>query len=291
MMLTILGNLQINTPIKLRHLKDSFNSFKNTSDNWLINIRGNLRNEALEFLRNELKDNMTEFSLLDDDRGWSKNALEMVKQAKYPYLLIWNEDHLNIAPQSIFPEMIQEMLESRSDFMMYSFYYHHRVFKEVEFTQRHYIKTVHLTKKIWRKMTASGSRHFIFSLPGIYSKKLLTKLLEEDARSFYMNCLLFFRGLLKLTHLYNEDNQKYLHHINHYIFGNRLPRFSKNTPFNLEKDCTRTDLLPFNLAIPQQELFACIDDDNTIPDSCLIKRGLYEGKFSTEPKKYHPYNF
>ena len=43
---------------------------------------------------------MVLFKLLDDDRGWLNNASEMLKSAKYDYVLLWNEDHMNVVPQN-----------------------------------------------------------------------------------------------------------------------------------------------------------------------------------------------
>ena len=48
-MLTIFANMKIDSTVRLQHMKDSFLSFDTISDNWLINIRGKFRNDALGF--------------------------------------------------------------------------------------------------------------------------------------------------------------------------------------------------------------------------------------------------
>ena len=68
--LTIFANMMINNTKRFQHLKDSFYSFHNISDNWLINIRGKLRNDVIDFLKNNLGDKMILFELLDEKRGF-----------------------------------------------------------------------------------------------------------------------------------------------------------------------------------------------------------------------------
>ena len=50
-MLTIFANIRINDCERLQHMKDSFLSFNTISDDWLINVRGKLREEAVLFLK------------------------------------------------------------------------------------------------------------------------------------------------------------------------------------------------------------------------------------------------
>jgi hypothetical protein len=58
----------------------------------------------------------------------------------------------------------------------------------------------------------------------------------------------------------------------------KLPRFSQETPFNIEKRPFRIDMLPFVLGVPKQEVFACIDDNLGVPGYSLVERGLYGGE-------------
>ena len=88
-MLSILANFKIDSKEKVLHLKESFDSFNTVSDNWVINIRGNFREEALDFLKSRLKKKMTSYELLDENKGWSTNTLQMLNSVKYEYILLF----------------------------------------------------------------------------------------------------------------------------------------------------------------------------------------------------------
>jgi len=284
-MLTIFGNLLINNQIKLQHLKDSFNSFNSISDNWLINIRGKCRREALMFLEKKLGDKMIAFDLVDDSRGWAQNALEMLSRAKYDHVLIWNEDHLNLAPQEIFAPMIEEIAREKVDFMQYSVWGDGDIracFEETDLKKFKYIDTIKLTPEIWDFVLARGYRHYFASLLGIMSKGLFRKLLLEDIEYFKNKLPYSFR-----TWVYRmvRWNGKYFDLLNKYVFCGRLPKSQKEAPFNLEKPQNRVDLLPIQIAFPKQEIFACIDDDFKILGYSLISRGLYNPKLSTHKQQ------
>src|SRR4051812_38952078 len=121
-MLTVFANMLINSDERFEHLKDSFESFKDTSDDWLINIRGVKRKEVIAFLRERLGARATFFELLDDSRGWTTNAFAIAKHAKYPYVLLWNEDHMNIAPQEYIRRVVEEMKEKNAELLIYSWW-------------------------------------------------------------------------------------------------------------------------------------------------------------------------
>jgi len=291
-MLTIFANLKIETPTKVQHLKDSFLSFNNISDNWLINIRGQQREAALRFLRQELGEKMIEFDLLDDAKGWSNNALDMIKSAKYDYLLIWNEDHLNLAPQSIYKEMITEMSLLKVEYLGISFFQNNMALKDIPFEPHQYVDYVFLTKDNWTKAVnneAGGYKPFLLSLSGIYDKRLFKKLLLADyidlgavLRKKIRHSLLFIARLLLLKKILKGYYKKVAVGVNNSAGLYAVPEFSIETPFNLERNQYRTELLPLRYAMPRQELFACIDDDNAISGSSLISRGLYSPKLTTK---------
>ncbi len=280
-MLTIFANLRINSETRLQHLKDSFRSFSVISDNWLVNIRGALRKETLDFLKKNLGPKGVYFELLDDSRGWTKNALEMVSQAKYSHLLVWNEDHFNLASPKVYQELAENLKESDTDYMQYSWWNFGklRLFFE-SFPLNHFerLDTIELTKDIWLELKKKGHSDHLISLNGIYKKEFFIKLLKKDQEKIpFVGSSLhhFAERFLKIFGI-TSGREKYFHWVNQKLFKNRLSRFSKETPFNLERDPSYSDILPFKLALPQQELFACIDDDAGMqPGYQLIKRGLY----------------
>jgi hypothetical protein len=284
-MLTIFGNLLINSEIKLQHLKDSFLSFNNISDDWIINIRGKYREEAVLFLKKNLEDKLTLFQLLDDKHGWSKNSVKMLKKAKYNYILTWNEDHLNIAPQNIYPALLKELENNNIDYMMYTWYNHHKTLDSIGFKNLEYVETATIKLEAWEEIIKSTYGPYLITTTGIFKKNLLSKLLHEDTlflpyflRRIVLITISIFQPIVKNKIIsYSSVNKR--------LFKGRLPKFSKEYPHNLEKEPCRTDYLPLVIARPKQELFVCIDDDNMFKDSCLIKRGLYPSHLNTHPNK------
>lgn len=287
-MLTIFANLRINDTERLQHMKDSFFSFNTISDDWLINVRGKLRDEAIAFLKENLGDKMTLFELLDDSRGWMNNALEMLPKAKHDYLLVWNEDHMNIALQEAYKGIIQEMKEQEVDYMTYSWWMFGKareVFdkfeNEFELKKFKYIDILNLTPKKWRLARKKGYPYFIISLCGIFHKNLWEKLLVEDRKKlpmfltkFLFKIIGFFTYKLPILKKGRGCTKNYFYKVNK-LFFHKLIKYPKECPFELEKNFERTDVLPLKIAFPKQELFACIDDNLDMQGYSLIKRGLY----------------
>lgn len=282
-MLTIFANMRINEPERLQHMKDSFMSFKDISDNWLINIRGALRDEAVAFLKENLGDKLTLFELLDDSRGWIENSLEMLFDAKYDYVLFWLEDHVNVAPVIVYSDIVKEMREQHVDYLLYSWWMSGRarapfdnLADELEMKKLAHIDVLDLTEDGWRKMIANGYKYYILSLLGIYKKSFLVGIMENDRNKlplFLTKFLFKIMGFMnKIGIRFNTKNGFLL--IDK-LFFHKLRRYDKECPFDLEKAPTRTDILPFRMALSRQELFACIDDDLDIPGYSLIKRGAY----------------
>lgn len=285
-MLAIIGNIRINNITRLQHFKDSFNSFNSISDNWVINIRGIFREDALNFLREKLGNKLTEYSLLDDSRGWAKNSLEMVRNTKYDYILVWNEDHLNLAPQELYKELIAEMSSDNVDSMYYSWWCDGKIrsgFENLNLKKLKNIDTIELTRDVWEKACSQGHSNYLVSMVSIFKKEYLIKLLTADAKKMpgFVTALInkTILSLYKLASLIRGNknyiiNDKYFNFINKNLFNYRLTNFPKETPFDFEKNNSRVDLLPIKIALPRQELFASIDYD-AFPKYSLLSRGMY----------------
>ncbi len=288
-MLTIFANMRINDEDGLQHLKDSFYSFDTVSDDWLINIRGTLRMKAVDFLAKELGSKMKLFELLDDSRGWIVNALEMLPYAKHDYLFLWNEDHLNTTSQDEIVKLVKEMGDHGADYCLYSWWMSGKAreaFDVLPVRKGEFIDTVLLTKERWMQVRANGYPYYLLSLCGIYRKAFFKHLLLKDRRKLPM-C--YTKGLYRAMTLMNRlglkfQQKKYFHLVNKLLF-HKLRRFTKEAPFDLEKGPDRTDILPFMIALPKKELFACIDDDLDTPGYQLIKRGKYPTSFSLKADK------
>jgi len=277
-MLTIFANMRINDRERLQHMKDSFESFQSISDDWLINVRGNLREEAIAFLKERLGGRMTLFELLDDSRGWMNNALDMLAKAKFEYVLVWNEDHICQADPLTIKHVVAEMQKKEAEYLLYSWWVFGGArfpFEALDLTRGRYIDTLRLDRREWSKVMNAGNPYLI-SLPGIFRKDLFRKLLLKDRVKlpFFFNKNLY-RFLTLLQHFgLKLDQKRWFHRINGWL-RYKIPRFPKEAPFNLEKGPWRTDILPFTIALPKQELFACVDDDLGTPGYSLVKRGLY----------------
>lgn len=282
-MLTIFANIRINSPKRLQHMKDSFLSFGKISDDWLVNVRGKYRVEAINFLKKKLGNKMTRFDLLEDSRGWMINSLDMLRKAKYDYVLIWNEDHLNLAPQNIYPKIIKEMEKEKVDYMLYSWWHfgrNRKDFESLKLKKLTHIETVNVTAQKWKRLKKKGHKRYLISSLGIFKNSFLEKLMIMDSKKypalFSYPMFGIIRAMNKLGLKINE--KKVFPKINR-IFANKLARYPKITPHELEKDSERTDILPLKFALSKRELFACIDDDNGVDGYQLIKRGLYPKKF------------
>ncbi len=284
-MLTIFANMLINSPERLEHLKDSFESFSGTSDDWLINIRGKQREAAIAFLKERLGDKATFFELLDDSRGWSRNALDMLARAKHPYVLIWVEDHINIAGEAYLRDVVREMDEQKVESLCYSW---HNIGWEkgklseqkalLPFRKGRAIDAVLITKGDWERVQIPGRTPYLVSLISIFKKDFFKRLLLKDRRKlpFYLTPLIY-RALALLRRFgFPLEQRRTFRRINR-VCGYVFPRFPKETPFDVEKGPDRFDILPMRIAFPSRELFACIDDDMDSPDHSysLVSRGRY----------------
>jgi hypothetical protein len=285
-MVSIFANIRINDPERLEHLKDSFFSFSAISDNWVINVRGKLREEAIAFLKNELKEKAVFFELLDDNRGWIKNALTMMPAVKYEYVLLWNEDHINILSTEKTMEILKEAIHARVDYLHYGHHEHWRR-KFDQNIQNKIIKRgnsidfVDLTKKNLPLFFPQQRRECITSSPAIFRKKFLIRIMKIEGRKLPFFLTHTIRRIIALIgRISKRINQKRAFDIlNNILFFHKLPRFEKQTPFELEITQDRFYILPVRVASSHEEFFVCIDDDINKDGSMdgyqLIKRGLY----------------
>lgn len=285
--LTIIGNLRINSLTRLQHFKSSFFSFNTVSDNWLINIRGTFRKEAIDFLQEQLGDSLVLFELLDDSRGWISNSLEMLEKAKHPYILVWNEDHMNVAPQEEITSVVYEMSEQGADYLTYSWWMlgkARKVFddlsKKIDFKIKKHISVVDLTSEKWRMVRETGYSYFIISMCGIFQRDFLKKMWMNDQQRlplFYKKYIFKILGLLtKLKIISPIGHKELFEKINRIVFSNQLQKYPIVTPFEMEKGPERFDVFPFRMAISNQELFACIDDNVNVAGYSLVERGMYK---------------
>ena len=287
-MITVLANMQINSEQRLSRLKHSFLSFDTIGDNWIINIRGIKRKQAVSFLKRRLKNRGIFFTLLDDDRGWSTNCLTMLKKSKYDHVLLWVEDHTNLQPQSVLKKLLQETIKNKVDFLsitwwIFGYKLQRLANRKISLRRRKYISSVNFDIKSWNKFIDDSYHPYLIPMQGVFKKNLLVKLLCQDQLKWPLKLTGMVFMLAKLIKYFSPktDPQVFFQQINR-LLGYHLPLYPKQTPYNVELDYSRIDILPLKYAFPNREMFASIDDDGFVEDYSLIHRGLYP------PRKHKP---
>lgn len=255
MSLTIFGNIFVNDKIKLEMLKISFNSFNSSNiEKWVLNIRGSLKNEAKNFLTNNIKQNKIFFNL-DSNEGWFHDSRIMSKEINSKYVFNWIEDHVNLQNNEFFNNVINELNKVDAEYLMYSNFFfgdqlesfkklkpketnnliycfydldsHHKRIKEID-----YIKPK--DDKVWRIKTKLSASKYIISMPSILKLNLFNKVLNNED-------LIFKRWPIK-------------------------------TPFDFEKRENDISWLPIKVAYVKKEFFATIDDNHGLKGYSLIER-------------------
>lgn len=249
--ITIFANFRIDTEERFIRFSDSLDSIKNLDvKEWIINIRGPYREQAIDILNQEVKEGLHIYDL-SSKCGWFHDSRIMLEKITSPYVLFWVEDHIKQCSNLQFHEVINELYINNIDYMEYSwwsvavldgynniqlkegksFYYCDYGKKENSIRQKNYLKS-------HNKMV------YIICATSIFSLKLFSK-------------------ILKSNHPY-------------------LKRWPKNTPFDFEKRGDDISFLPVKIATPKFEIFAPIDDDNLYKGSCLISRNLYPNRVTRD---------
>jgi hypothetical protein len=260
-MLTVFANFKIDTQERFRRLKDSFFSFKDCKiDNWLINIRGDLKEDVAKFLKDNIITNDIQIFHFESSAGWISDTYDIISKIKSDYVLFWIEDHILTEKPEVLDNIVSEMRYNSIDHLHYSWF--------------HFGKNLN-----------------IFSLSSYYeSKNLLFKFLSFRTNIFWQILSKFrFGNYNYLVSCCSISKTDYLIK----ILTCKSPyvkRWPKETPFDFEKRYFDFDVLPAKIAIPKNELFVSIDDDHGEVGYSLISRGKYyrrEERGLTSPIKLH----
>ena len=248
--LTIFANFRIHHEERLLRMKDSFLSFKDIcAQKWVINVRGQYREQVADFLREQLGDRLV-LSFLESKQGWFYDTRQMLPHIDTDYVLFWIEDHLNLADTKVYPPILTEMKASGTDVLWYS-WFHPKVFapiQSIKGKKLDLITTYHLTK---------ASVKFI-------EKKIHSAFHTVPAQSIFK--VSFFKKLVTTNHPL-------------------IKKWPKNCPFDMEKISSDIEFLPLAGAFPNQELFTSIDAGPT-QEYSLIGRGLYPDRVRREELLY-----
>ena len=236
--LDVFANFYINSEEKFLRMKDSFYSFEKIyPDSWVINVRGEFATETINFLQSRLKRKLI-ISSMNSKRGWFHDSRKLMKYLRSDYVLFWIEDHINMVDVKLYNKILSEMSDANSDHLFISFFNQTKDFFKFKFEKNENIKTIFLTSENVKLLQNDRSNHYYM---------ISTVSISKNS---------FFKKI---------------------IFSNNpiIKRWPKETPFDFEKRTTDKEFLPFNLSIPDFELFASIDDDAGINNTSLISRNLY----------------
>lgn len=242
--LTIFANFLIDTEERFLRLQDSFNSFSNIhAQKWVINVRGQYRDNVKAFLEHYLGLRVKVFQL-DSPEGWFHDSRIMAEYINTEYVFFWIEDHINlVADLTQYDEILLEMHSRAVEVLPYSFLWFTRRYNNVPKDELENIYYLNLDKKAFNLV------------------------LKNDPNAYILGCLSFFEVNLFKRILFCDDKKQVI-------------KWPKETPFNFEKSSHDIHWLPIKIGLPKYELFASIDDDSIEPGSSLISRGLYPNRVS-----------
>lgn len=245
-MLTVFANFRIDSQERYLRMCDSYQSFKDSSVNqWVINVRGAFKDVAVDFLKREIPGERLCISTKESSKGWAYDSAQMLSHIPGPYVLFWIEDHILMASPKTLDDVVTEMQLTGASYLEYSWFGDGALVNGFKCCNPVSLENIHRCdfdkaankrrQEYYRENYRDGV--YIISVAAVFEKTLFSKLILKRSP--------FFR------------------------------RWSKYTPFNFEKRWDDTSWLPLKVAIPKQELFACIDDDNLYPGGSLVARGLY----------------
>ena len=238
----IFSNFLINNPERLQRLKDSFKSFKKINPNeWILNIRGDYKDEAAKFLKRNIKKNL-KVSHRASSKGWIYDSKILSKQINADYVFIWLEDHIFLNDIEYFQEVLQEMYLNEVDTLCYTwfherereFFYSITPIKKGKYID---ISFFDENKRLMNNKSQKFKNHYVIGMPSIMRRVFFNKIL--DLRKPYFK------------------------------------RWPKKYPFDFEKKINDCNSFDIRIGRPKLELFASIDDDHNVDSYSLISRGLY----------------
>jgi len=244
--LCIFANFFIDNEVRFQRMKDSFYSFRDVlPSQWVVNIRGSLKEETAHFLHSQLNDDI-QFSFIDTKHGWATDSLYISSQIRSKYTMIWIEDHLLVSNIKYFSSVVYDADINNVDQIIYSWFVHKDGYESLKnLYVSDFINVYCIDRSVLRCI----------------HEKRLVDFNSTSLCSIYKTS--FFVDLLKCRKPF-------------------LRRWPTKLPFELEHLVTDVIKESIITAYPNNELFASIDDDHGKPGYSLISRGMYNDNVSRE---------
>ncbi len=247
----VFANFYIDNEERLQRMKTSFESFRDIEpDEWKINIRGRLKEEAGLFLKGALSGQLS-LNYLNSKKGWFYDSQEIIKDCQSDYVLFWIEDHVCLVAPETIKEVINEMRALKVDLCKYSFLHEQQneVFQIISpvYTGKQ-INVWNISKLSARIIQSALDRDFY-----------ITPSVCITQRDFFLKVLRSKKPFLSRWPIYY--------------------------PFDFEKKYNDGFVNEIKIALPKLEIFACIDDDFGVDGYSLISRGLYTSSMSRAQMK------
>src|SRR5665648_872743 len=118
--LTVFANIRINDEERFIRMKDSFMSFCGISaEKWIINVRGQYKAYTILFLKGYLGDKLSPH-VLESGKGWFHDSRQLIYDINTDFVMVWIEDHINLIDTRMYDGILEEMVESRSEYLNYT---------------------------------------------------------------------------------------------------------------------------------------------------------------------------
>ena len=238
MSLTVFANIYLDSEIRLQRMKDSFHSFKNSKT----------ISEYVINLRGQYSDDAKCF--LEENIRLTHKIFQIESAAGWFYdskMLLDFVSHDTVfiwiedhicLDAAYFDNLILDFKNQKIDYLQYSFWLNGITLKQYDEIEMQESNSLYFFTH--DNVTHQNfKKKYINSLVGIYSKSFMNRILQKN-------------DLIKL--------------------------WPPNVPFDFERPKFDTSILPFKRGVSKKEVFASIDDDQDVPNSSLISRGLYKSK-------------
>lgn len=179
--LSIFANFFIDTEERLQRMIDSYESMKLLHGlQWLVNIRGSKKAEAVAYLKSH---SVQVFDICSGN-GWFYDTKVLSSNVTSEYVFLWIEDHLCLRPEKV-EAIVDEMFKNDLDLITYSFWNQGQMRRRYENVDiiygaeidwfEHTVENNHIVQK-----NEGGS--YLVSYASIIKTPLFKKLLFENKR-------------------------------------------------------------------------------------------------------------